>query len=162
PGAHRGASGENVPGIHLTHGSDVIEAVGPAALEHREAVGVFGNARIPVGDPEPALPVPLPRPLGRHQRVVRRAHRRDRTTEGGKGGGGGWPASFSSVGFGWNRWRCDGPLSMNSQMTDFAVAGWCGPRALSSCAANTPSSASIAASAIAPKPPPACARNSRR
>src|SRR5256885_13442456 len=83
----------------------------------------------------------------------------------------GWPASFSSVGFGSNRSRWLGPPSMNSQITDLARAGKCGGRGASgfngsilmfAARARRASRPSREPNARPPNPPPHLVRKARR
>src|SRR5262245_19716540 len=83
-----------------------------------------------------------------------------------KDAGIGWPANLSRAGLGSKVSRWLGPPSINSQMTDVACGWWCGffgasgSGSLSS--APNASSASSDASTMAPKPPLACIKKSRR
>src|SRR5450631_2300484 len=80
--------------------------------------------------------------------------------------GTGWPLSLVNSGLGSNRSTWLGPPSMNSQITDFAVGGWCGFLSARGSGAEPvlakPSSAIRFASAMPARPLPARVKNSRR
>ena len=82
PRAHRRPSRQNVARVHLRNGANVIQSVGPAGADDSQIVHVLRNIRIPIGNPKPALPMLFERSLRCHQRIVRRAHRRNHFAEG--------------------------------------------------------------------------------
>ena len=82
PGPERGPAGEDVAGVHLADGADVVQAVGIAGADHTEVVGMPGDFGIPVGNPQAALPVLAPLAARGHEAVAGGAHRSDGAAEG--------------------------------------------------------------------------------
>ena len=87
------------------------------ARKHSHIVHVLRDFRIPVGDPDPALPVLLANLRCDGISVLLAVPIAVITLP--KDAGIGWPASLSSSGFGSNRSMWLGPPSMNSQITAF-------------------------------------------
>src|SRR5262249_11969560 len=57
PCAERRAAGENVAGIHLADGSDVIQTVRPAGAKNGDVVDMLGDIWKPIRNPDTAFAV---------------------------------------------------------------------------------------------------------
>ena len=63
PRAQRRPAGEDRTRVHLADRADVVQPVRPAGADDGDVVDMLRDVRIPVGDPDAALPVLLPLPL---------------------------------------------------------------------------------------------------
>ena len=76
----------------------MVQAVRSAGSDHGEIVDMLRDMRVPVGHPQPALPMTRPLALGRHDGVVGGAGMAVKGRP--KDSGMGCPAYFSSAGLG--------------------------------------------------------------